>query len=340
MPPSTTPSRTLKVASDARAALPTPRSNVRLTPDCGAAVQSPDLSYTAHWEALGSALRLLTTRAISYTGPVWGRGLWPQLLPPTCSRRVCSVGMGPFCYVASLPRSPGPCWSPVFRFAICDGLSLKTDISRSASTQEPLHQPLDRFGPTFTRRLTRALEPMNLHSSVTPRRRRLCASGAAEHTLNPSQSHAHACAAVSIRAIQAQSFSTPNTCDTQPGFTAWNITADKPPAAYGQSVRCSPASPLACPVNSSAPDSTSPTASSASKKAATSLGWPRQPRAAIHSPPAAAPASHRLLRDRHHAPFPARGISSISDGLRASALAELSHSQPWLGPSSHAPARP
>jgi hypothetical protein len=57
---------------DARAALPTPRSYVRSTSDGGAAVQPPGLSYTAHWEALGSALRFLTTRSIPCTGPVWG----------------------------------------------------------------------------------------------------------------------------------------------------------------------------------------------------------------------------------------------------------------------------
>jgi hypothetical protein len=42
-------------------------------------------------------------------GPGVGSGLWPQLPPPTCSRRVRSVRLGPFCYVASLPRSPGHC---------------------------------------------------------------------------------------------------------------------------------------------------------------------------------------------------------------------------------------
>jgi hypothetical protein len=30
-------------------------------------------------------------------GPGVGPGLWPRLLPPTCLRRVCSVGMGLFC---------------------------------------------------------------------------------------------------------------------------------------------------------------------------------------------------------------------------------------------------
>jgi len=51
---------------------PTPRSYVRSTSDGGAAVQPPGLSYTAHWEALGSALRFLTPRSIPCTGPVWG----------------------------------------------------------------------------------------------------------------------------------------------------------------------------------------------------------------------------------------------------------------------------
>jgi len=49
-----------------------------MTPDGGAAVQPPGLSYTAHWEALGSALHLLTTRSIPCTGPVWGWGSGPS----------------------------------------------------------------------------------------------------------------------------------------------------------------------------------------------------------------------------------------------------------------------
>jgi hypothetical protein len=50
--------------------MPAPRCNVRSTPDGGSAVQPPGLSYTAHWEALGCALCLLTTPEISSTGPV------------------------------------------------------------------------------------------------------------------------------------------------------------------------------------------------------------------------------------------------------------------------------
>jgi hypothetical protein len=111
--------KTDAVAPDARAALLAPRRNVRSTPDGGAAVQPPGLSYTAHWEALGSALCLLTTRAISCTGPVWGRGSGPS-----------SVGLGPFCYVASLLRSPGPCLSTVFRSVICGRLSLNGRFSQ------------------------------------------------------------------------------------------------------------------------------------------------------------------------------------------------------------------
>ena len=57
--------------------LPAPRRNVRSTPDGGSAVQPPGLSYTAHWEALGCALCLLTTPEISSTGPVRGRGFCP-----------------------------------------------------------------------------------------------------------------------------------------------------------------------------------------------------------------------------------------------------------------------
>ena len=45
--------------------------------DGGPAVQPPGLSYTAHWEALGCALCLLTTPEISSTGPVRGRGFCP-----------------------------------------------------------------------------------------------------------------------------------------------------------------------------------------------------------------------------------------------------------------------
>ena len=57
--------------------MPAPRRNVRSTPDGGSAVQPPGLSYTAHWEALGCALCLLTTPEISSTGPVRGRGFCP-----------------------------------------------------------------------------------------------------------------------------------------------------------------------------------------------------------------------------------------------------------------------
>jgi hypothetical protein len=82
-------------------------------------------------------------------GPGVGPGLSPQLLPPTCSRRVCSVGMGSFCCVASLPRCPGPCWSPVFRSAICDCLSLKTDISFLAALCIPAPAGLQLFALRF-----------------------------------------------------------------------------------------------------------------------------------------------------------------------------------------------
>jgi len=40
-------------------------------------VQPPGLSHTAHWEAVGCALCLLTTPEISSTGPVRGRGFCP-----------------------------------------------------------------------------------------------------------------------------------------------------------------------------------------------------------------------------------------------------------------------
>ena len=66
-----------EIAPDTRATMPAPRRNVRSTPDGGSAVQPPGLSYTAHWEALGCALCLLTTPEISSTGPVRGRGFCP-----------------------------------------------------------------------------------------------------------------------------------------------------------------------------------------------------------------------------------------------------------------------
>ena len=87
------------------------------------------LRMEAHWEALGCALCLLTTRAISRTGPVWGRGFGPGSRRPRA--RVPLVvwawdlllsGFRPVCYAASLLRSPGPCLPAVFRSAICDCL--------------------------------------------------------------------------------------------------------------------------------------------------------------------------------------------------------------------------
>ena len=61
-------------------------------------------------------------------GPGVGLRLRPQLLPPACPRRACSVGLGFFRSVAFLPRSPGPCWSPVFRSAIFDCSSLNVSF--------------------------------------------------------------------------------------------------------------------------------------------------------------------------------------------------------------------
>ena len=46
-------------------------------------------------------------------GPGVGSELLPRLPPPTYSRPVSGVGLGPFCYAASLPWSPGPCPRPV-----------------------------------------------------------------------------------------------------------------------------------------------------------------------------------------------------------------------------------
>ena len=57
--------------------MPAPRHNVCSTSDGGPAVQPPGLSDTAHWEALGCAICLLTTPEISSTGPVRGQGFCP-----------------------------------------------------------------------------------------------------------------------------------------------------------------------------------------------------------------------------------------------------------------------
>ena len=120
--------------------MPAPRRDVRSTPDGGSAVQPPGLSYTAHWEALGCALCLLTTTAIFAHGPGVGLGLLPRLPPPTCSRPVSGVGLGPFCYAASLLRSPGPYSPPVLRSAICDCLSL--NVSILTSTPVRIHEDI------------------------------------------------------------------------------------------------------------------------------------------------------------------------------------------------------
>ena len=62
-------------------------------------------------------------------GPGVGSGLLPRLPPPTCSRPVSGVGLGPFRYAASLLRSPGPRPPPFFCSAICDSLSFNVSFS-------------------------------------------------------------------------------------------------------------------------------------------------------------------------------------------------------------------
>jgi hypothetical protein len=93
---------------------PTPRRNVRSSPGGGPAVQPPGLSYTAHWEVLGCALCLLTTTAISRTGPVWDRGFCPGSRRPRA--RVPLVVWVWDCFVMRLSC----CFFTVFRSAICD----------------------------------------------------------------------------------------------------------------------------------------------------------------------------------------------------------------------------
>ena len=112
------------VAHDTRATLQTPRRDVRSTPDGGPAVQPPGLSYTAHWEVLGSALCFLTTTAISRTGSVWDRGFCPGSRRPRARVPLVVWALDFFLFCASLPWSPGPCLSIVFRSAICDLVSL------------------------------------------------------------------------------------------------------------------------------------------------------------------------------------------------------------------------
>ena len=106
--------------------MPAPRRNVRSTSDGGSAVQPPGLSYTAHWEALGCALCLLTTPEISSTDPMRGRGFCPGSHRPRACVPLVVCGPETFCFADSLPQSPGPgpCSPAVFCSAICDCLSI------------------------------------------------------------------------------------------------------------------------------------------------------------------------------------------------------------------------
>ena len=113
--------------------LPAPRRNVRSTPDGGSAVQPPGLSCTAHWEALGCALCLLTTPEIVSTGPVRGRGFCPGSHRPRARTQITGVGLGlfvmrlPCCGLPPLARpllfalrSPSVCQRTVtFVFSFC-----------------------------------------------------------------------------------------------------------------------------------------------------------------------------------------------------------------------------
>jgi len=106
--------------------MPAPRRDVRSTSDGGSAVQPPGLSYTAHWEALGCALCLLTTPEISSTDPMRGRGFCPGSHRPRACVPLVVCGPETFCFADSLPQSPGPgpCSPAVFCSAICDCLSI------------------------------------------------------------------------------------------------------------------------------------------------------------------------------------------------------------------------
>jgi hypothetical protein len=121
-----------EVATDTRATMPAPRRNVLSTPDGGSAVQPPGLSYTAHWEALGCALCLLTAPGISGTGPVWGRGFRPGSHRPRA--RVPLVVWAWDLFVMRLPCCglPAPAHPPIFRSAICDCLTVNGCFSRLA----------------------------------------------------------------------------------------------------------------------------------------------------------------------------------------------------------------
>jgi len=122
----------LRVASPPHPELYTPRHcasstishATRRTPPSSTPSRTPQrrgatfalLSYTAHWEALGFALCLLTTPEISSTGPLRGRSFCLGSHRPR-ARVPLVVWAWEFCYAGSflsLPRSPGPCSTQFF----------------------------------------------------------------------------------------------------------------------------------------------------------------------------------------------------------------------------------
>ena len=86
------------------------------------AVQPPGLSYSAHWEALGCPLRLLTTSEISTTGPLRGRGFCPGSHRPR-ARVPLVVWAWDFCDMRVLYRGFLAPALNCFRCAICNYLS-------------------------------------------------------------------------------------------------------------------------------------------------------------------------------------------------------------------------
>jgi len=88
-------------------------------------------------KALGCTLCLLTTRAISRTGPVWGRGSGSSSSRPRARVALVVWAWDLFFNAASLLRSPGPCLPTVFRSAICDYLSFKRMFLPSLSVSVP-----------------------------------------------------------------------------------------------------------------------------------------------------------------------------------------------------------
>jgi len=122
-------------------------------------VQPPGLSYKAHWEALGRALCLLTTPAISGTGTVRGRGFCPGSRR-TRARFPSVVWAWDFLYAGFFPGSPGLC-SPQF-FALRSATVCQyTDVSFFLPAEAP-----EAIHPEVTKMLRAAWMPTTHDAST------------------------------------------------------------------------------------------------------------------------------------------------------------------------------